>query len=339
MTEILENVSLRNLNTFGIESKARYFARPKSRDELVSLLQDKSAASLDKKPLGGGSNILLTGDVDALVIRFDDDRMEVIRETDEQVWLKVGGGHNWHALVLRCIETGLAGIENLSLIPGNAGAAPIQNIGAYGVELAEVFDSLEAVELESGEIHTYSSKECAFGYRDSIFKNREKGRYLITDVVLRLNRKPDFRLGYGDIRSTLDSMGVEELTIAAVSEAVCRIRRSKLPDPEKLGNAGSFFKNPVITETEFNMLQERYPGIPGYPSGEGQVKVPAGWLIEQAGWKGRRTGNSGSHEKQALVLVNYGKATGKEILELSGRIAAGVKSKFNISLLPEVNIW
>lgn len=339
MTEILENVSLRNLNTFGIESKARYFARPKSRDELVSLLQDKSAASLDKKPLGGGSNILLTGDVDALVIRFDDDRMEVIRETDEQVWLKVGGGHNWHALVLRCIETGLAGIENLSLIPGNVGAAPIQNIGAYGVELAEVFDSLEAVELKSGEIHTYSSEECAFGYRDSIFKNREKGRYLITDVVLRLNRKPDFRLGYGDIRSTLDSMGVEELTIAAVSEAVCRIRRSKLPDPEKLGNAGSFFKNPVISETEFNMLQERYPGIPGYPSGEGQVKVPAGWLIEQAGWKGRRTGNSGSHEKQALVLVNYGKATGKEILELSGRIAAGVKSKFNISLLPEVNIW
>ncbi|MFU8860447.1 MAG: UDP-N-acetylmuramate dehydrogenase [Cyclonatronaceae bacterium] len=339
MTEILENVSLRKLNTFGIESRARYFADPKSRDELIALLKDKSAENQEKKPLGGGSNILLTGDVNALVIRYRDDRVEVIRETAGQVWLRVGGGHNWHSLVERCIEKGLAGIENLSLIPGNVGAAPIQNIGAYGVELAEVFDSLEAVELETGEIHTYGSDECEFGYRDSIFKNREKGRYLITDVVLRLNREPDFRLDYGDIRSTLDSMGVEDLTIGAVSEAVCRIRRSKLPDPAKLGNAGSFFKNPVIAESEFYVLQKQFPAIPGYPSGEGHIKVPAGWLIEQSGWKGRRIGNSGSHDKQALVLVNYGKATGSEILELSRQITDGVKSKFNITLTPEVNIW
>jgi UDP-N-acetylmuramate dehydrogenase len=339
MAEILENVSLRNLNTFGIESKARYFTRPKSKDELISMLQNSPAGGLEKRVLGGGSNILITGDVDALVIRYDDISMNVVRETDEHVWLRVGGGHNWHELVVRCIETGLAGIENLSLIPGNVGAAPIQNIGAYGVELAEVFDSLEAVELSGGEVHAFSSDECGFGYRDSIFKNRAKGRYLITDVVLRLNRKPDFRLDYGDIRSTLDAMGVEDLTIGAVSEAVCRIRRSKLPDPAKLGNAGSFFKNPVIPEKEFEKLRESYPEMPGYPSGPGMAKIPAGWLIEKAGWKGRRIGETGSHEKQALVIVNYGKATGQEIRDLSARIATDVTSRFGIVLTPEVNIW
>jgi len=339
MAEIFENVSLRNLNTFGIESRARRFTRPKTKDELIAMLQQNPAAGLEKRVLGGGSNILITGDVDALVIRYDDVSMDVVRETDEHVWLRVGGGHNWHDLVVRCIETGLAGIENLSLIPGNVGAAPIQNIGAYGVELAEVFDSLEAVELSGGEVHAFSSEECGFGYRDSIFKNREKGRYLITDVVLRLNRKPDFRLDYGDIRSTLDAMGVEKLTIGAVSEAVCRIRRSKLPDPARLGNAGSFFKNPVITEKEFEKLRGKYPVMPGYPSGAGKVKIPAGWLIEKAGWKGRRIGETGTHEKQALVIVNYGMATGQEILDYSAGIAAEVESKFGITLTPEVNIW
>ncbi|TVQ07871.1 MAG: UDP-N-acetylmuramate dehydrogenase [Balneolaceae bacterium] len=339
MAEIFENVSLRNLNTFGIESRARRFTRPKTKDELIAMLQQNPAAGLEKRVLGGGSNILITGDVDALVIRYDDVSMDVVRETDEHVWLRVGGGHNWHDLVVRCIETGLAGIENLSLIPGNVGAAPIQNIGAYGVELAEVFDSLEAVELSGGEVHAFSSEECGFGYRDSIFKNREKGRYLITDVVLRLNRKPDFRLDYGDIRSTLDAMGVEKLTIGAVSEAVCRIRRSKLPDPARLGNAGSYFKNPVITEKEFEKLRGKYPVMPGYPSGAGKVKIPAGWLIEKAGWKGRRIGETGTHEKQALVIVNYGMATGQEILDYSAGIAAEVESKFGITLTPEVNIW
>jgi UDP-N-acetylmuramate dehydrogenase len=339
MAEILENVSLRNLNTFGIESKARYFARPNTRDELISLLQLRQVADLQKRVLGGGSNILITGDVDALVIRYGDESMGVVRETDEHVWLRVGGGHNWHDLVVRCIETGLAGIENLSLIPGNVGAAPIQNIGAYGVELAEVFDSLEAVELASGEVHSYRSNECAFGYRDSIFKNREKGRYLITDVVLRLNRKPDFRLGYGDIRSTLDAMGVEDITIGAVSEAVCRIRRSKLPDPAKLGNAGSFFKNPVVPVEVFEKLRTLYPEMPGYPSSPGMFKIPAGWLIEKSGWKGRRAGQAGSHDKQALVIVNYGQATGREILDLAAGIAADVAARFGITLTPEVNIW
>jgi UDP-N-acetylmuramate dehydrogenase len=339
MAEILENVSLRNLNTFGIESKARYFARPKTRAELISLLQQRHPAGLQKRVLGGGSNILITGDVDALVIRYDDDSMNVVRETEENVWLRVGGGHNWHNLVVRCIETGLAGIENLSLIPGNVGAAPIQNIGAYGVELAEVFDSLEAVELASGEVHSYRSNECAFGYRDSIFKNSGQGRYLITDVVFRLNRKPDFRLDYGDIRSTLDAMGIETITIGAVSEAVCRIRRSKLPDPAKLGNAGSFFKNPVVPVDVFEKLRTQFPEIPGYPSSTGMVKIPAGWLIEKSGWKGRRIGQVGSHEKQALVIVNYGQATGSEVLNLSAGIVADVSANFGIELVPEVNIW
>ena len=339
MAEILENVSLRNLNTFGIESKARYFARPETRDDLISLLQQRHAAGLQKRVLGGGSNLLITGDVDALVIRYDDESMNVVRETDEHVWLRVGGGHNWHDLVVRCLENGLGGIENLSLIPGNVGAAPIQNIGAYGVELAEVFDSLVAVELASGEVHSFRSDECAFGYRDSIFKNREKGRYLITDVVFRLNRKPDFRLDYGDIRKTLDAMGVENITIGSVSEAVCRIRRSKLPDPAKLGNAGSFFKNPLVPQNVFDNLCKTYPEMPGYPTSTGMVKIPAGWLIEKSGWKGRRIGQTGSHEKQALVIVNYGQATGREILNFSAGIAADISAKFGITLTPEVNIW
>jgi UDP-N-acetylmuramate dehydrogenase len=337
--DIRNNVSLQKLNSFGITARARRFASPAGLDELVTLLKRPGIAQERKLVLGGGSNVLLTGNVDALVLQYRESGVDVVRESDRHVWVRTGAGHNWHDLVLRMIDSGLAGLENLSLIPGNVGAAPIQNIGAYGMELSELFESLDAVELDSGEIHTYSKSECDFGYRDSIFKNSKKGKYIITDVTLRLNREPEFRLDYGDIRKTLEEMNVQSPDIRNVSDAVCRIRRSKLPDPEKLGNAGSFFKNPVIEEARYKRLREAYPGIPGYASGPGLMKVPAGWLIEKAGWKGRRIGDAGSHEKQALVLVNYGKASGNDILALAEQIAADVTARFGIILTPEVNIW
>lgn len=337
--DLRENIPLKKLNSFGIAAKARMFTSPGEKDELTGLLQQENVRSVKKLVLGGGSNVLITGDVDALVIQYRDRSVDVVRETEQHVWLRIGGGHNWHELVLRTIDSGLAGLENLSLIPGNAGAAPIQNIGAYGVELSEVFDSLNAVELSTGEVHTYMSSDCGFGYRDSVFKNSKKGKYLISDITLRLNREPELRLDYGDIRKTLDEMGEVEPTIRSVSDAVCRIRRSKLPDPLKLGNAGSFFKNPVIKVSEFDKLNTEYKDVPGYPAGVGLIKVPAGWLIEKTGWKGRRIGDAGSHDKQALVLVNYGNATGGEILDLANRIAADVENRFGIRLTPEVNIW
>jgi UDP-N-acetylmuramate dehydrogenase len=353
---IEENAPLKAMNTFGIDAKARWLARPAGLEQLLALLDDWRTSDLEKKVLGGGSNILLTGDVEALLIHYGDTSLDVIKETDEHVWVRAGGGYNWHRLVLRCIETGLAGIENLSLIPGNAGAAPIQNIGAYGVELEEVFDSLDAVELATGELHTFGHADCEFGYRDSIFKKSLKGRYLITGITLKLNRKPDYRLDYGDIRKTLEEMGVKEPSIAAVSDAVCRIRRSKLPDPASLGNAGSFFKNPLIPAGQYEILRRKFPEIPGYRSpavtgitvsaqGTGgtnasdTIKVPAGWLIEKAGWKGRRIGNTGPHNRQALVIVNHGGATGTEVLDVARRISDDVERMFGITLNPEVNIW
>jgi UDP-N-acetylmuramate dehydrogenase len=339
MLDLLENYPLNHLNSFGIQAKARLSATVDTKEELVDFLRQEEIRKENKLVLGGGSNILITGDVDALVIQYMDRSIEVVRESDDHVWLQIGGGYDWHELVIHTIENGLAGIENLSLIPGHVGAAPIQNIGAYGAELSEIFDSLKAVELSTGEIHTFTASDCRFGYRDSVFKNQYKGKYLITDVILRLNRKPTFRLDYGDIRKTLDEMGIAEPTLASVCLAVSTIRRSKLPDPYKLGNAGSFFKNPVIPLSQYEKLKADYPDIPGYKADAGQMKVPAGWLIEKSGWKGRRIGDAGSHEKQALVLVNYGNATGRDILALAEKIAADVESRYGIRLVPEVNIW
>ncbi len=337
MIQLQENVSLRPFNTFGFDALARFFVEVHSVDELREVLQHSDLRGLPWLLLGGGSNVLLTGNFDGLVIRIAISGKKIVRETDQHVWLRVGAGENWHELVEFCLQKNLAGLENLSLIPGSVGASPMQNIGAYGVEIKDVFDSLEALHLETGELRRFSHEECHFGYRESVFKHELKGQYAIVSVTFRLDKTPTFHTGYGDIQRTLAEMGVSELSIGAVSEAVVRIRRSKLPDPAQLGNAGSFFKNPEIPKNQFDALKARFPGLPGYPTSETTVKVPAGWLIEQAGWKGRRFGAVGVHERQALVLVNYGGGTGDEIRQLAERVQASVEEKFGIRLSAEVN--
>lgn len=330
---ILHHHSLRAYNSFGIESFARRFTEVKTLADLESALNE----SYPLRILGGGSNVLLTGDVDALVIHNAMKGIELLGTKADDVLVKAAGGELWHDLVLWCIERGYAGIENLSLIPGTVGAAPIQNIGAYGVELKDVFYELEAVELSSGEIHSFGLDACRFGYRDSIFKQELKGKYFISSLTLRLSQKPVFNTAYGDIQKIL---GDKPLSIKSISDAVIEIRSSKLPNPKEIGNAGSFFKNPVILKSQFLSLSENYPTLPSYPTGDEQaVKIPAGWLIEQAGWKGRRIGEVGVHEKQALVLVNYGSGQGRDIWKLAKEIQADVLEKFAIDIEPEVNVW
>ncbi|MEW6468983.1 MAG: UDP-N-acetylmuramate dehydrogenase [Bacteroidota bacterium] len=336
--EIIENCPLRKLNTFGIDAKARFLVDLNSTEEIKELLSTPQFRSMRKMVLGGGSNVLFTRDFDGAILKNNLKGIELIREDSEHWYLKAAAGENWHALVTHCIEQGYAGIENLSLIPGNAGAAPMQNIGAYGVELQEVFEELEALHTGSLETRIFSNADCRFGYRDSIFKREAKDRYIITSVTLRLNKIPKFNISYGAIEKELEAMGIGELSIQAISRAVCNIRRSKLPDPSEAGNAGSFFKNPVVTNARFETLKNDHPGIVGYRSSENETKLAAGWLIEHAGWKGYRQGDAGVHPKQALVLVNYGQASGREIMELSQRIAESVKEKFGVELEREVNI-
>lgn len=336
--QVQHNYSLKAYNTFGIDVSCNYFAEVTSTEELKTLLADPQWKTQPRLILGGGSNLLFTGDFDGLVIKNSIKGIEVVKEDEAHTWLKAGGGEVWHNLVLHAIDKGLGGIENLSLIPGQVGAAPMQNIGAYGVELKDVFDSLEALHIESGELHTFNNEQCAFGYRESVFKNKYKGQYIITSVTLRLSKKPVFNTSYGAITDTLKEMGVEQLSIKAISDAVIHIRQSKLPNPAELGNAGSFFKNPVISRSAFEKLQLQNPTVPHYDQPDGSVKVPAGWLIEQAGWKGKKVGNTGSHAKQALVLVNYGNATGNEIYKLALDIQQSVKDQFGIDINPEVNI-
>ncbi len=331
-----ENFSLKNYNTFGIDVKARYFVAVASVAELQEVLaENRQSVYL----LGGGSNILLTSEVEGLVIKNNISGKEVVREDERSVMVSIGAGENWHGFVLWCLEHNYAGIENLSLIPGTVGAAPLQNIGAYGVELEDVFEKLEAVELETGKVKTFTGKECQFGYRNSIFKRALKGKYCITKVFLRLSKIPQINLSYGALRKLFAQKGIQNPSIREVSDAVIDIRRSKLPDPDELGNAGSFFKNPEIGKTQFEPLQKRFPGIVYYPLPEGGFKIPAGWLIEKAGWKGKRVGDAGCHANQALVLVNYGKATGMELKKLAGQITDSVEAMFGIRLKPEVNIW
>ncbi len=333
-----ENVSLKSYNTFGIEAKARQLVRVTTEQEVQEVVTDPSVKDKPLFVLGGGSNILLTQDVAATVIKMELRGVEAIEENEEEVLLKVMAGETWHELVLYCIEHGYAGMENLSLIPGLVGAAPMQNIGAYGVEIKEMFHHLNAIEIATGEKRSFSKEECAFGYRESVFKKELKGKYIITAVFFQLKKKPSFNVSYGAIQDTLKEMKVEELSIKAVSDAVIAIRQSKLPDPKDIGNSGSFFKNPELEADHFGTFYKENPTAPHYPLADGRVKVPAGWLIEQAGWKGKRVGNTGAHAKQALVLVNYGEANGKEIYDLALKIQASVKEKFGITIMPEVNV-
>ncbi len=353
--ELRENVSLKRLNTFGIDVSARYFASFNSVDEISELLEYKQRSTNNDQPhpeqsrgatliLGGGSNILFTRDFNGIVLKNEIKGIEIINEDDDHVYIKAGAGENWHQLVLYCIANNLAGIENLSLIPGNVGASPMQNIGAYGVEIKDVFHSLEAYHLQEKTMVTFNLNDCAFGYRESVFKKKFRNQFVITNVTYRLNKKPAFNTSYGAIEQELEKMGVKELSIKAIAEAVINIRSSKLPDPAMIGNAGSFFKNPEISNDSFQPLTINFPSIVGYHLPNGNVKLAAGWLIEQCGphdalsWKGYRKGDAGCHAKQALVLVNYGNATGEEIFALSESIIESVRKKFGIILEREVNI-
>lgn len=334
---IREHFELREYNTMGIAASARYFASVQTTEDLKKLLKDSRFSGMPKLMLGGGSNILFIDDFDGLVIHVNIQDIQNIYEDDDQVRLKIGAGMNWHELVLHCVNSGWGGIENLSLIPGSVGAAPIQNIGAYGVELEQVFSSLEAVNIETGEVRSFSKVDCDFGYRESIFKKELKGQYIITSVILELMKNPVPNTSYRALHTELLDKGIEKPTIKDISETVIEIRKSKLPDPEEIGNTGSFFKNPVISKEEFYRLLEEYPDTPSYPAGE-KIKVPAAWLIDQCGWKGKQFGDAGVHKKQALVLVNYGSASGKEIWKLAQNIKESVQHKFGIELSPEVNV-
>ncbi len=335
--QFLENYSLRTLNTFGIEARARVFSAAAGMEELMTALEYAHDKNMGLFVLGGGSNILLLGNPDFLVLKNNLLGIEVLEESEKLARVRVGGGVVWHDLVSHAVAKGWGGIENLSLIPGTVGAAPIQNIGAYGTEIKDVFESLEGVNIATGDIRHFSHADCRFGYRDSIFKQEEKGRWIITSVILQLRKTGEVNTSYGDIREVLRSAGIEHPGIADVSRAVIQIRRSKLPDPAEIGNAGSFFKNPEVPEAFFLGLKERFPAMPGYAAGSGEVKIPAGWLIESNGWKGYREGNVGVHSRQALVLVNYGGATGLEIRGLASRIQESVEEKYGIKLHPEVN--
>lgn len=335
---ISKNISLKPFNTFGIDVSATEFGIFAGVDELKALLQQRDQ-SLPLLILGGGSNILFTKPVDATVLKNEIVGIETVAETDGHVDLQVGSGVVWHHLVRYTIEQEWGGIENLSLIPGSVGASPMQNIGAYGVEIKDVFVELEALHIATGEIHRFDRKACQFGYRESVFKRALKNQYIIVSVTYRLQKHPVFNTAYGAIKSELDAMQVNKLSVGAISQAVINIRTSKLPDPAILGNAGSFFKNPVVSKECFTELHLRFEALPNYPQEDGSVKLAAGWLIEQAGWKGKRLGNCGVHEKQALVLVNYGEASGREIYELSSAVIASVKDTFGVELEREVNIW
>ncbi|MEP0005307.1 MAG: UDP-N-acetylmuramate dehydrogenase [Balneola sp.] len=331
---IHKDFDLSSFNTMGVSSKAAFFAEVASVPELQEAIKFAKDKNLEILVLGGGSNILFKKDFDGLVIYNALKGRDFLSEID----LKIASGENWHELVLFCVENGLGGIENLSLIPGSVGAAPIQNIGAYGVELENVFSSLEAFMIDSGELKTFTKDECNFGYRESIFKKELKGKAVITSVTLRLSKDHTVNTSYKALSEKLLEKGISEPDIKDISDCVIEIRQSKLPDPKQIGNTGSFFKNPVISVQHFNQLKSEYPDLPSYPVTERQVKVPAGWLIEKAGWKGKRTGDAGVHDKQALVLVNHGNATGEEIWNLAEEMRLSIKEKFDIMLTPEVNV-
>lgn len=335
--QVQENISLKPYHTFGINVSAGYMAVCNNAEEIKEIFDFGWKRQLPHLVLGGGSNVLFTKDFDGMIIRNEIKGKEIVRETEDRVWLKVGAGENWHQLVLYAVQQGWGGIENLALIPGCVGASPIQNIGAYGIELKESFFELEAWHLYDECKLVFDNKGCGFGYRDSIFKHAFKGNLLITSVTLQLDKKPVLNTSYAALQQELEKAGVVNPTIADVCNAVIRIRSSKLPDPKLIGNAGSFFKNPVVSHERFGELKAEYPNISAFASGN-HYKLAAGWLIEQCGWKGFRRGDAGCHDKQALVLVNHGTATGEEIWQLSQDILDSVKEKFGVELEREVNI-
>ena len=332
-----KNFSLKNYNTFGIDAKAKTFVEVTNEDELQEVLKQVYASELFI--LGGGSNCLFTKDFDATVLHINLKGKQIVNETEEEVFLKVCAGENWHELVLFCVENNYGGIENLSLIPGNVGTSPIQNIGAYGVELKDVFAECEAIHVQTLEKRIFTKEDCQFGYRNSIFKNEVKGQYVITSVTFQLTKENHvLKTDYGAILNQLEAKGVVEPSIKDISDVVIAIREQKLPNPKEIGNSGSFFKNPIISTSEFLNLKEQFENIPSYQISEKEVKVPAGWLIDQAGFKGYRNGDAGVHKNQALVLVNYGEAKGEEILELAKHIQQSIQEKFGINLEMEVNV-
>ncbi|MBW4891778.1 UDP-N-acetylmuramate dehydrogenase [Mucilaginibacter sp. HMF5004] len=336
MLQIHQNVSLKNFNTFGIDASARYFVEIAHEDELTELFLDPQWKTTERLVLGGGSNLLLTQDFDGLVIRMNIRSIEH-RINHNEVFVEAGAGEVWNDFVNYCVGWQFAGVENMSLIPGSVGASPIQNIGAYGVELKDVFDTCRAFEIATGEFKTFTKADCRFGYRESVFKQK-KGEYIIVSVKFTLSLTPNINTRYGAIEQELANRGISNPTIKDISQVVSHIRVSKLPDPSTIGNAGSFFKNPVITADAFNPIQNKYPDIVNFPGGDGLVKLAAGWMIEQCGWKGKVVGHTGTWKNQALVLVNHGGATGQEVYALSSQIIDSVYSKFGVMLEREVNI-
>ena len=335
--EILNHFSLKNYNTFGIEAKAKQFVGVHSVADLITVLIENKAKN--KFILGGGSNMLLTQDIDALVIHIDLKGKKIVEENDDFVWVESQAGENWHEFVLWTINQNFGGLENMSLIPGNVGTTPVQNIGAYGTEIKDTFVSCSAIKIDTLEMKTFSKKACHFGYRESVFKNEVKDQYIITSVVFKLSkRNHKINISYGDIASELEKNNIATPTLKDVSNAVITIRQSKLPDPKVLGNSGSFFKNPIVLKSDFEKIHQKFPEMKFYEISETEVKVPAGWLIEQAGFKGKRYGDAGIHKNQALVLVNYGSATGQEILNVSKEVQDTIFNTFGIHIEAEVNI-
>lgn len=336
MPEVKKDQSLKEYNTFQIGVKASYFCTVSSEEELKSVMQEYKGVS--RLILGGGSNILFTRDFDGLVIKNEIKGIKEVSDDGDSVLIEAGAGEVWDDLVTYAVEKNYGGLENLTLIPGCVGASPVQNIGAYGVEIKDVFESLRGLNTETEQYESYGKNDCRFGYRDSIFKRELKNKFIITHVTYRLRKDPAVNISYDAIKAELLKKGIDKPGIKEISSIVKSIRESKLPDPRITGNAGSFFKNPEIAREEFDVLSAEYPDIPGYPAADGRIKVAAGWLIQKCGWKGKKSGNAGVYEKQALVLVNLGDASGKEIVELSEEIKKSVRDKFNINLETEVNI-
>ncbi len=335
---IYQNKSLKAYNTFGIDVEATQFVEVNTAEEIQVLCRSFNLSERNFLVIGGGSNLLLTKKFEGMVIKINLKGVDVIKEDENNVWVKAMAGEHWHSFVMYAVQNNYAGVENLSLIPGCVGAAPMQNIGAYGVEIKDTFDYLHAIEISTGNLVKIGKEECKFGYRESIFKTEAKNKYIIYSVVFKLNKNAVLNTSYGAIKQVLGNKNIHTPTIKNISDAVIEIRQSKLPNPSELGNAGSFFKNPEIDSAIFENIKQKYPDMVGYATSTSKTKVAAGWLIEQCGWKGKKIGNTGSHINQALVLVNYGNATGNEIWELALAIKNSVYQKFGIEICPEVNV-
>lgn len=334
--EVRENYSLKNYNTFGIDVKCRYFVESDTESEFLEFVSSYELKPEEIMVLGEGSNFLFTDDFDGTVFYPTMKGMEIVEENDEHVWVKVGAGEVWDDFVAWAVEQGYGGVENLSLIPGHVGAAPVQNVGAYGMEAGDTIEQVEAIQIEKARKETISAADCRFAYRDSIFKGEWKNRYIVTYVVFRLTKVPEFRLNYGSVREELQKLG--EVSLKNIRRAIIQIRRAKLPDVKELPNAGSFFKNPVVSREQAGQLKERYPELPVYPVDEDRVKLAAGWLIEQCGWKGKDLGKAGVYEKQALILVNRAGASGVEVARLANEVKKSVFMTFGVWIEPEVYV-